>query len=84
MRQNGRIHREHRGFTKNSRIMEKYKMRHYETLNVDMFPQEFPNTQDGGETSFDKKIDEPLKDYDQESQPSVDEIWECLGDPTKY
>ena len=44
MRKNGRIHRKHRGFTKNSRIMKKYNMRHFETLNGELFPQCFPST----------------------------------------
>ena len=46
--------------------MKKNKMRHFETLNGDLFPQCFPNAKNGGETK-------------QDEQPTLDEIWEWLG-----
>ena len=65
--------------------MEKYKTRHYETLNGDMFPQAISNAQMVGKQKPIKIKEEPLKDYVPESQqPSIDEIWEWLGDPDKY
>ena len=64
--------------------MEKYKMRHYETLDGDLFPQAFSNAQMVGKQKPIKTNGEPLKDYGPESQqPSIDEIWEWLGDPDK-
>lgn len=48
--------------------MKKYNIRHYETLKLDLFPQEFPTGETGGETLANE-------------QPTLDEIWEWLGDP---
>lgn len=65
--------------------MEKYKMRHYETLYVDSFPQAFPEAKNMGKQKPIKTNGEPLKDYGPEShQPSIDDILEWLGDPDKY
>ena len=46
--------------------MKKYNMRHYETLLDELFPQEFPTGETGGETLANE-------------QPTLDEIWEWLG-----
>ena len=65
--------------------MGKYKMRQYETLNGDMFPQAFSNIQMVGKQKQIKTNVESLKDYGPESQqPSIDEILEWLGNPDKY
>ena len=65
--------------------MGKYKMRHYETLYGDLFPQAFSNAKMAGKQKPIKTNGEPLKDYVPTSQqPSIDEILEWLGDPDKY
>lgn len=48
--------------------MKKYKMRHYETLNADLFPQAFPQGKNGGETKHGKMLDEPQMDHNPEPQ----------------
>lgn len=47
--------------------MKKNKIRHYETLYGDLFPRVFPHGKQGGETLANE-------------QPTLDEIWEWLGD----
>lgn len=42
MRQNGRIPREYKEILNFRRNMKKNKTGHYETLNGDLFPQDFP------------------------------------------
>ena len=68
--------------------MKKYKMRHYETLNGDLFPQDFPKVKMVGKQNRKNEVqncDEPRMDYDPEPrQPTLDEIWEWLGNPNEY
>lgn len=51
--------------------MKKYKTRHFETLKRGLFPQELPSGETGGETLVNK-------------QPTLDRIWEWLGNPDEY
>lgn len=61
--------------------MTKYKMRHYETISMGLFPRMFPLGKNGGET----KSEEPQLGHDPEpQQPTLDEIWEWLGNPDEY
>lgn len=69
--------------------MKKYKTRQNETLKRDLFPQMFPQGQKGGETNENgengQKSVEPRLDHNPEpQQPTLDEIWEWLGDPDEY
>lgn len=68
--------------------MKKYKMRHYETLNADLFPQAFPQGKNGGETSLEPQMvydQEPQMDRNKEpKQPTLAEIWQWFGNPDKY
>ncbi len=48
--------------------MKKNKMRHYETLKRGLFPRVFPQGKQDGETLVNE-------------QPTLDDIWEWLGDP---
>lgn len=68
--------------------MKKNKMRHYETLNGDLFPQDSPKAKMVGKQNRKNEIqncDEPRMDYGTEpQQPTLDEIWEWLGNPDEY
>ena len=73
--------------------MKKNKMRHYETLQLGMFPRMIPHPIFSGETNREIRAGqnsepqmvqnpEPLLEHDQEpKQPTLDEIWEWLGNP---
>ena len=65
--------------------MKKNKIQHYRTLNGDLFPQVFPHPVYPGETNQDFRMvqnSEPLLEHDTEpKQPTLDEIWEWLGNP---
>ena len=65
--------------------MKKNKMRHYETLWDEMFPQVFPQAKNSGGTKSAKIVDSPQQGHGIEpQQPTLDEIWEWLGNPDKY
>ena len=68
--------------------MKKNNMRHYETLKRDLFPKVIPHGKNGGETSMEPRMvhnPEPHLEHDQEpKQPTLDEIWEWLGNPDEY
>ena len=69
--------------------MTKYKTRQNETFLDGLFPQVFPTRDNDGETNRDEQqMDynpEPLLERDQEpQQPTLNEIWEWLGNPDKY
>ena len=76
--------------------MKKNKIRHYETLNGDLFPQVIPKGKNGGETNMEPRTvqnqepqrvynQEPLLEHDPEhTQPSIQEIWEWFGNPDEY
>lgn len=68
--------------------MKKDKMRHYETLNGYLFPQDFPKAEMVGKQnrkSEGQNCDEPRMDYRTEpQQPTLDEIWKWLGNPVEY
>lgn len=65
--------------------MKKYKMRHYETLKRGLFPQVFPQGENGGETKQNKMLDEPQMDRNPEPhQLTLDEIWAWIGNPDEY
>ena len=65
--------------------MKKNKMRHYETLKGDLFPQVFPQAENSGETKCGKIDDKPQQGHGIEpQQPSIQEIWEWLGNPDEY
>lgn len=57
--------------------MKKNKMRHYETLNGDLFPQVFSNRKMVGK----QKQEKTMKDLSPESQRLLDKLWEWLGNP---
>ena len=73
--------------------MKKYKTRHFETLNGDLFPRMIPLGVFGGETSREPRMvqdPEPQRVYDQEpllehdpepQQSTLDKVWEWLGNP---
>lgn len=85
MRLNGRIHRKQNGILNFKEDMKKNKMRHYETLIDGMFPQVFPQGENGGETKTKKNVDSPQQGHGIEPQhPTLDEIWEWLGNPDTY
>jgi len=48
--------------------MKKNDTGHFETFQRCLFPQVFPNAENGGETR-------------QEQQPTIDEIWDWLDHP---
>ena len=61
--------------------MKKNKMRHYETLKRGLFPQVFPTFKWMGK----QKDEEPQMGYNPEPQhPTLDKIWEWLGNPDEY
>ena len=71
-------------------------MRHYETLKRCLFPRMIPHTIFSGETNIKIRAGqksepqmgrnpEPQMEHDQEpQQPTLDEIWEWLGNPDEY
>ena len=63
MRQNGRIRRKKKEILNYRRNMKKNKMRHYETLKRDLFPQVFPQAQNSGETKSAKIVDKPQQGH---------------------
>ena len=85
MRLNGRIRRKQKEILNYRRNMKKNKMRHYETLKGDLFPQVFPQAENSGETKCGKIDDKPQQGHGIEpQQPSIQEIWEWLGNPDEY
>ena len=65
--------------------MKKNKIRHYETLKRDLFPQVFPQAENSGETKSAKTVDSPQQGHGIEPQHlTLDEIWKWLGNPDKY
>ena len=66
MRQNGRIPREYKEILNFRRNMKKNKTGHYETFNVDLFPQYFPKAKMLGKQNRKNEVqncDEPRVDY---------------------
>lgn len=73
--------------------MKKYKTRHFETLKGDLFPQVLPQGKNGGETNSEPQLGsnpEPRMNHSprphlghnpEPQQPTLDEIWEWLGNP---
>lgn len=73
--------------------MKKNKMRHYETLERGLFPRMIPHPIFGGETNRERDVakihepqmgsnPEPLLEHDPEpQQPTLDKVWEWLGNP---
>ena len=85
MRLNGRIRRKQKEILNYRRNMKKNKMRHFETLKRDLFPQVFPQAENSGETKCGKIDDKPQQGHGIEpQQPSIQEIWEWLGNPDEY
>ena len=88
MRQNGCIPREYKEILNFRRNMKKNKMRHYETLQRGLFTRMIPHPIFSGETNMKIRAgqnSEPLLEHDPEpKQPTLDEIWEWLGNPDKY
>ena len=85
MRLNGRIRRKQKEILNYRRNMKKNKMRHFETLKRDLFPQVFPQAENSGETKCGKIDDKPQQGHGMEpQQPSIQEIWEWLGNPNEY
>ena len=76
--------------------MKKNKMRHYETLQRGLFPRMIPHPIFSGETNREIREvgnsepqlgynPEPLLEHDPEpQQPTLDKIWEWLGNPDEY
>ena len=69
--------------------MKKNNMRHYETLKRDLFHQVFPRGKWMGKQKAKEPQmvynHEPHLEHDQEpQQPTLDEIWEWLGNHDKY
>ena len=85
MRLNGRIRRKQKEILNYRRNMKKNKMRHFETLKRDLFPQVFPQAKNSGETKSAKIVDSPQQGHGIEpQQPTIDEIWDWLGNPNEY
>ena len=85
MRLNARIRRKQKEILNYRRNMKKNKMRHYETLIDGMFPQVFPQGKNSWETKTAKIVDSPQHGHGIEpKQPTIDEIWEWLGNPDTY
>ena len=65
--------------------MKKNKMRHFETLKRDLFPQVFPQAENSGETKTAKIVDIPQQGHRIEpQQPTIDKIWDWLWNPNEY
>ena len=94
MRQNGRIRLKIKGLTKNRENMKKDKSVQNRSKIDQMFPPCFPKGKMGGETNQGtenspktaksaENTENPEKIMGLNPQPSLDEIWEWLGDPNK-
>lgn len=76
--------------------MKKYKTEHYETLKRDLFPRMIPHPIFSGETNREIRAvgnSEPQLGYNPEPllepapephQPTLEEIWEWLGNADEY
>lgn len=68
--------------------MKKYKTEHYETLKRDLFPRMIPHPIFSGETNREIRAvenSEPQLSHNPEPhQPTLEEIWEWLGNPDEY